>query len=88
MQPVFVTHNAIDTGESALIGQDKTHLRLNIFQDKFPEVKIGAVGFSLSDHFGDIQEQKPFSLVYTIEVNEWRNQVSLQLNVKDIKFNP
>jgi len=29
---------------------------------------------------------RPFSMAYSIEENQWNGKVSLQLNVKDIKF--
>ena len=32
-----------------------------------------------------IHSGEPFSVLYTIEENEWQGRTSLQLNVKDIK---
>ncbi len=87
MKPVFVTHGCIDGGWSKAVGDDKTHLKLDIVQQTNPRVKIGGIAFNFG-HFADrIKLKEPFDVVYTIEENEWKGNVSLQLMVKDLKFN-
>ncbi|ALJ05674.1 single-stranded-DNA-specific exonuclease RecJ [Pseudalgibacter alginicilyticus] len=83
MTPVFVTNNLIDTGYGKCVGADKTHLRINVTQ---PDAgNMVAIGFSMADKFDLISEGKPFSAAYSIDENEWRGEVSLQLKLRDIK---
>jgi single-stranded-DNA-specific exonuclease len=83
MTPVFVTNNLTDTGYGKCVGADKTHLRMNVTQ---PDAgNIVAIGFGMGDKFDLISEGKPFSAVYSIDENEWRGNVSLQLKLRDIK---
>ncbi|MGB0402904.1 MAG: single-stranded-DNA-specific exonuclease RecJ [Salibacteraceae bacterium] len=84
MKPVFVTRNVIDAGWSKPVG-DGTHLKLDVKQKGKPG-KVGGIAFGMGEHTARIKAKDPFDLVYTIEENEWKGNVSLQIMVKDIKF--
>ncbi len=84
MKPVFVSHNVYDTGFSRVVGE--SHLKFDIVQKNETTVKFSGIGFGMGDFYQNISAKKPFSLCYTIEENEWNGKVSLELNVKDIKF--
>ncbi|KUG05993.1 single-stranded-DNA-specific exonuclease RecJ [Solirubrum puertoriconensis] len=59
-----------------------SHLKLTLMQEDSNQ--IDAIGFGLSDHYGRIAKGQPFNICYTVDVNEWRGQKSLQLRLKDI----
>ncbi|MFD2724870.1 single-stranded-DNA-specific exonuclease RecJ [Hyunsoonleella rubra] len=83
MTPVFMTENLKDTGNGKCVGADKTHLRFTASQpdsDSF----VG-IGFGIGDKFDLISDKKPFKAVYSIDENEWRGNVSLQLKLRDVK---
>lgn len=84
MTPVFMTENLIDTGYGKCVGEDKTHLRLTATQAKSSK-NIVCIGFGMGDKFELISDKKPFKAVYSIDENEWRGNVSLQLKLRDIK---
>ena len=86
LRPTFVTHNVVDNGYSKAIGSDGSHLKLNIFQQGNPNFIVNAIAFKFGHLAERIETREPFSIAYTIETNEWNNTISLQLNVKDIKF--
>nr|MBA3705965.1 hypothetical protein [Bacteroidota bacterium] len=44
-----------------------------------------SIAFSQSQHFDDVLRKKTFSVCYAIEENEFNGNISLQLNVKDMK---
>ncbi len=79
--PVFVSHHVQDTGYSQLL-KDK-HLRLHISQNGSAPIK--AIAFNQGIHFPKIKSS-PFHICYTIQENHWNGRTTLQLNVKDIKF--
>lgn len=85
-RPVFVTHNVVDNGYSKAIGADESHLKLNIKQDKYPHIIVSGIAFKFGHLATMVKSGTPFSIAYTLELNEWNNQVQLQLNVKDIRF--
>lgn len=85
-RPVFVTHNVVDNGYSKAIGADESHLKLNIKQEKYPHIIVSGIAFKFGHLAPKIKSGVPFSLAYSIELNEWNNQINLQLNVKDIRF--
>ena len=84
MTPVFMTENLIDTGYGKCVGADKTHLRLTATQPESSS-RIVSIGFSMGDKFDLISEGKPFKAVYSIDENEWKGNVSLQLKLRDLK---
>ncbi|MEJ6737087.1 MAG: single-stranded-DNA-specific exonuclease RecJ [Flavobacteriales bacterium] len=86
MRPVFMSENIFITSNSRKIGSDKTHLRLEIFQEEYPDLKFNCIGFGLGAILDDLDEEMPFSIVYNIEEKHWRGTTTLQLNIKDIKL--
>ncbi len=86
MRPVFVTDNVFITSNSRKIGEDKTHLRLEVFQQENPDLKFKCIGFGLGHILDELDEGVPFSIAYNIEENHWNGQTTLQLNLKDVKL--
>ena len=86
MRPVFMSENVFMTSNSRKIGGDKTHLRLEVFQEENPDLKFNCIGFGLGAILDELDEGMPFSIAYNIEENHWNGQTTLQLNLKDIKL--
>jgi single-stranded-DNA-specific exonuclease len=83
MTPVFVSENVFLHGNP--IKMKEKHLKINVFQEG--SSAYTCVGFGMvEDFYGDLKEGKPFSICYTIEINEWQGNKSFQLMLKDIKF--
>lgn len=83
MQPVFATHKVIATAETRVLKGE--HLKLFLKQQNSNKV-VEAIGFGLAAYYDMIAAGMSFSVAYTIEENNYMDRVSLQLNVKDIKF--
>lgn len=83
MTPVFMTDNLTDTGYGKCVGADKTHLRITVTQPQSNNVV--AIGFGMGDKIDLISNKKPFKAVYSIDENEWKGNISLQLKLRDIK---
>ena len=82
MTPVFVSENVYLHGKA--LKMKEKHLKINVFQEGSPAYTC--VGFGMvEDYFEQLQEGKPFSICYTIEINEWQGRKSFQLMLKDIK---
>lgn len=84
MQPVFRTLGCEDTGGTRVVGSDKTHLRLEV-QDA-SGTKQSGIAFGMAYHLDQIKSGSPFSILYTLDENEFNGTVSLQIKVKDIAF--
>jgi single-stranded-DNA-specific exonuclease len=50
------------------------------------KISFPAIAFSQAQHFDDVLRKRTFSACYAIEENEFNGNVSLQLNVKDMKM--
>ncbi len=84
MSPVFQTDSVIDNGYGRIVG--KNHLKLTIGHPEISSSPFPAIAFQQGDHYPYISQGNPFSICYHIEENEWNNQKSIQLNIKDIKI--
>lgn len=84
MRPVFVTHNCKDLGGTRLVGKSQEHIKLEITDSS--GIKIQGVAFGMGVHLITIKNQIPFSVLYTLEENQYNGIISLQLKVKDLKF--
>lgn len=80
MKPVFVTRNLRDTGYTRIVGND--HLKVSV-KDK-DNYSANGIAFGMA-HYEELFREGPIDMVYTIEENEWRNEVRIDLMIKDIK---
>ena len=83
MTPVFLTKNVKDTGYGKPMGQEDEHLKLFVKQNN--SEGIAAIGFGLGNKLETTRNGQPFEMVYSIDENEWKGNVSLQLRLRDIK---
>ena len=84
MRPVFMTKNCIDGGKSRAVGGDLSHLKLDAIDDS--RSTLSGIGFGMADHISRIKSRNSFQLIYTVEENEFKGEISLQLKLKDIRF--
>jgi single-stranded-DNA-specific exonuclease len=85
MSPVFVTRDVFDTGSGRMVGSSGEHLKLDLCQESTGQKSFSAIAFSQADHFEYIKGGNPFDICYSLEMNEFRGNKNLQLNVRDIK---
>ncbi len=84
MKPVFLTRG-ISAREARTIGANNDHLKFSVAVPGHPDVQLNAIAFRQGNQLDLVNSGHPFSMLYTIEQNHWNGNVSLQLNVKDIK---
>jgi single-stranded-DNA-specific exonuclease RecJ len=85
MSPVFVSRNIFDTGSGRMVGSSGEHLKLDLCQESTGQKSFSAIAFSQANHFEYIKRGNPFDICYSLEMNEFRGNRNLQLNVRDIK---
>lgn len=85
LRPIFVSRGVSDTGMAQILGnEDKKHLKMNVIS---PTGKIfGAIGFGLGHYYSQLQVGKTFDIAYQVEMNHFNGKSTLQLMVKDMKF--
>lgn len=87
LAPVFVAKNLRDTGKSRQVGRTWEHLKLSMTSDSSTYHSFEGIAFNMGYLFNEIHAGKPFDITFTIEENNYRGTVSIQLMVKDIKIN-
>ena len=85
MSPVFVSRNVFDTGSGRMVGSSGEHLKLDLCQESTGQKSFSAIAFSQANHFEYIKGGNPFDICYSLEMNEFRGNRNLQLNIRDIK---
>lgn len=85
MSPVFVTRNVTDAGTGRMVGSNGEHLKLDLLQSSSGAMTFPAIAFNQADQFEYIRKGNPVDICYSIEMNEFRGNKNLQLNIKDIK---
>ncbi len=85
MSPVFVTPDTHDTGYARVVG--KNHVKMTVFQNAVRSDPYSAIAFQQGEKFPAIQKGQFMDICYHLEENEWNGAKSIQLNVKDIRFN-
>jgi len=83
MAPVFVVRRVLSGPGSRLVGADGKHMKMDLVQEDGK--MFSAIAFNQSHNADVIQNGSLFDVCFTIEENEFRGQVNLQLNVKDIQ---
>jgi single-stranded-DNA-specific exonuclease len=81
--PTFVSNNIyVKNGLNLL--KDK-HLKFTAAQ-KDNKGTFTALGFDMADYFDEIVKGGTFSMAYTVDLNEFNGEKSIELRIKDIKF--
>jgi single-stranded-DNA-specific exonuclease len=85
MSPIFISRNVYDTGTGRMVGSSGEHLKLDLCHETATTKSFPAIAFSQANHFEYIKGGSPFDICYSIEMNEFRGNKNLQLNIRDIK---
>ncbi|OFY64126.1 MAG: single-stranded-DNA-specific exonuclease RecJ [Bacteroidetes bacterium RBG_13_43_22] len=85
MSPVFVSRNVFDSGTGRMVGASGEHLKLDLCQESTGTKTLPAIAFGQANHFEHIRKGNPFDICYSVEMNEFRGNKNLQLNIRDIK---
>ena len=86
MSPVFVSRNIFDAGSGRMVGSSGEHLKLDLCHESTGQKTFPAIAFSQAEYFEYIKAGKPVDICYSIEMNEFRGNRNLQLNIRDIKI--
>lgn len=86
MKPVFISRKLIDAGYTKKVGAEGDHLKLDVAPANNKTSRHSGIGFGMGHHYDEISRGTAFNLVYSLDENEWRNNVTLQLKVKDLRF--
>ncbi|MBN2480713.1 MAG: single-stranded-DNA-specific exonuclease RecJ [Bacteroidales bacterium] len=84
--PVFFAENVSDNGYARLVGAEEDHLQLGLIQEDQPFSVYKAIAFNQASCLGQIKAGKAFDIAYTLEENTFRGNSTIQLIIKDIKF--
>lgn len=84
--PLFLSKEVFDTGYAKLTGPKAEHLKLGFKQKKVPGYKFNAIAFNLGSQYDNAKEKRLLDIIYSIEENNWRNKVSIQLQIKDMQL--
>lgn len=81
MRPVFISKNVVDYGYSKIVKED--HIKFVVKQNNNV---MNGIGFNMAEKFSILSSQKPIDIVYTIDLNEWQGNTSIQLKVIDFRY--
>ncbi len=84
MKPVFLTRGVV-ARDARTIGNGGDHLKFRITDPANTNVQLEAIAFRQGEKLELFRSGQPFSLLYNIDENHFNGQVTLQLNVKDMK---
>lgn len=81
MRPVFITSKVRESGYSSLVKEK--HIRFVWQQD---EITFTGIGFGMYEKFALLQKDKLYDIVYTLDLNEWKETKTIQLRMIDFKL--
>jgi single-stranded-DNA-specific exonuclease len=80
-EPVLLIKNTRILGVRT-VGANGEHLQ---FPVQCGEQKLSAIAFRLGAHHQKIDPQKPYDIVFNMQINEWNGSRRLQLRVVDLR---
>ncbi|WP_300433757.1 single-stranded-DNA-specific exonuclease RecJ [Christiangramia sp.] len=84
MSPVFISRGLTDTGFGKCVGEEKSHLKCQVQQEKGGPA-FDVIGFNLGGKLKIIGDGKKFDAVYSLDENTWNGNTKIQLKLKDIR---
>ena len=82
--PVFLTKDVYDAGNSMLVGKDLRHIKLEVV-DQSSEIPMPGIAFCQNGFYQRIKAGQPVDICYTIEENAHGSKSFTQLMIKDIR---
>ncbi len=82
MTPLFLAKGLTDSGYAKTLGADNEHLKA--FVKHGNSESFGAIGFGLGNKLNLVSNKKKFDAIFSLEENEWKDTVTLQLQLRDI----
>ncbi len=86
MAPVFVTRGVYDTGSGRVVGSSGEHLKMDLCSEDTGTNSLSAIAFGKGNKGDLISSGQSIDIAYTVEMNEFKGNKNLQLNIKDIKL--
>ena len=83
MTPLFLAKGLIDSGYAKTLGSDNEHLKAFVKQGN--SESFGAIGFGLGNKLDLVTNKNKFDAIFSLEENEWKDTVTLQLQLRDIR---
>jgi single-stranded-DNA-specific exonuclease len=83
MMPLFLAKDLTDSGYAKTLGSENEHLKAYIKQGH--STSFGAIGFGLGKKLDRVAHKKKFDAIFSLEENEWKDTVTLQLQLRDIE---
>ena len=81
-RPLFVTRHLIDNRKTKRVGNEGTHLHVDL---KDRQVAMEGIGFGMGDWAPYIQSGNAVDVCYTLEENTYNGRTTLQMHVKDLQ---
>lgn len=88
MAPIFRSRHVVEEGGShsaRIVGQK--HIKMRVLYPEKSCQPLDVIAFNQKQYFEQVKKSDDFDIIYHVEENTWNNITSIQLNVKDIKFN-
>lgn len=82
MTPLFLAKGLTDSGYAKTLGSDNEHLKAFVKQGN--SESFGAIGFGLGNKLDVVANKNKFDAIFSLEENEWKDTVTLQLQLRDI----
>lgn len=82
MTPLFLAKGLTDSGYAKALGSDNEHLKAFVKQGN--SESFGAIGFGLGNKLDLVTNKNKFDAIFSLEENEWKDTVTLQLQLRDI----
>lgn len=83
LTPLFLAKDLSDSGYAKTLGADSEHLKAYVKQGH--STSFGAIGFGLGKKLDRVAHKKKFDAIFSLEENEWKDTVTLQLQIRDIQ---
>ncbi|MBE9575963.1 single-stranded-DNA-specific exonuclease RecJ [Flavobacterium proteolyticum] len=82
MTPLFLAKGLTDSGYAKTLGSDNEHLKAFVKQGN--SESFGVIGFGLGNKLDLVVNKNKFDAIFSLEENEWKDTVTLQLQLRDI----
>jgi single-stranded-DNA-specific exonuclease len=81
MRPVFICRKTINSGYSKIVKDN--HIRFVLQNDG---ITFTGIGFNMAEQFSILESKQPVDVVFTVDLNEWNGESSIQLKVIDFRL--